>query len=137
MVQVIFEKVDHFSNITWTTFNISNTFNKYEDFLYFFSKYSLSLIDYNKMLKLFKESNCEQKKFEDFITDLLNKNKNLFNKLQNQTDIILDYCYLNPNKIANNYKAIERLYVLRRISPNLTLLNENKAASKSAILLFY
>ena len=42
--------------------------------------------------------------------------------------MILDYCLLNPNNKAKEYKPIERLYVLRRISPNLTILNENKSA---------
>ena len=48
--------------------------------------------------------------------------------------MILDYCLLNPNKKAISFKPIERLYVLRRIASNLTLLNENKASYYSVNL---
>lgn len=103
-------------------------FNEYTDFLNFFTKYSLSLLDYNKLKKAFKNGYCTENNFKDFIFNLQTKNKNLLNKLQEQTDMVLDYCLLNPNKKAEEYKPIERLYVLRRISPNLTILNENKSA---------
>lgn len=109
-------------------------FNGYDDFLNFFTKYSLSLLNYNKLKKVFKNGYCTEENFKDFVFDLQTKNKNLLNKLQEQTDMILDYCLLNPNKRAKEYKPIERLYVLRRISPNLTILNENKSAYYSTNL---
>ena len=72
--------------------------------------------------------------YHKFILNFLYKNKKYYKKLQEQTDSILDYCLLNPNKKALEFKPIERLYVLRRISPTLTLLNEHKAAHYSVNL---
>ncbi|MCI8999638.1 MAG: hypothetical protein HFJ26_01575 [Clostridia bacterium] len=107
---------------------LNTDFNEYNDFLNFFTKYSLSLLNYNRLRKVFKNEYCTEENFKDFVLDLQTKNKNLLNKLQEQTDMILDYCLLNPSKKAKEYKPIERFYVLRRISPNLTILNENKSA---------
>ena len=109
-------------------------FDEYNEFLSFFCKYSLSLLDYKKLVKLFKNNTCSDKDFEQFILNLLDKNKIHYKKLQEQTDAILDYCLLNPNKKALEFKPIERLYVLRRISPTLTLLNESKSAYYSVNL---
>ena len=109
-------------------------FDEYNEFLSFFCKYSLSLLDYKKLVKLFKNNTCLDKDFEQFILNMLNKNKIHYKKLQEQTDAILDYCLLNPNKKALEFKPIERLYVLRRISPTLTLLNESKSAYYSVNL---
>ncbi len=109
-------------------------FDNYDDFLNFFCRYSLSLLDYKKLVKLFKNNTCSEKDFEQFILNLLDKHKNSYKKLQEQTDIVLDYCLLNPNKKALEFKPIERLYVLRRTSPALTLLNEHKAVYYSVNL---
>lgn len=109
-------------------------FNEYTDFLNFFSKYSLCLLNYNRLKKVFKDGYCTEDNFKSFILDLQNKNKNQLNKLQEQIDMVLDYCLLNPNKKAKDYKPIERLYVLRRISPSLTILNETKSAYYSTNL---
>lgn len=109
-------------------------FDEYNEFISFFCKYSLSLLDYKKLVKLFKNNTCSDKDFEQFILNFLYKNKKYYKKLQEQTDSILDYCLLNPNKKALEFKPIERLYVLRRISPTLTLLNEHKAAHYSVNL---
>lgn len=109
-------------------------FDEYDEFLTFFCKYSLSLLDYKKLVKLFKNNICSVKDFEQFILNLLDKNKNYYKKLQEQTDVILDYCLVNPNKKALEFKPIERLYVLRRISLTLTILNEHKSAYYSVNL---
>lgn len=109
-------------------------FDEYDDFFSFFCKYSLSLLDYKKLVKLFKNNTCSDKDFEQFILNMLDKNKIHYKKLQEQTDAILDYCLLNPNKKALEFKPIERLYVLRRISPTFTLLNEPKSAYYSVNL---
>lgn len=109
-------------------------FDEYNEFLNFFCKYSLSLLDYKKLVKLFETNTCSNKNFEKFILNMLDKNKIHYKKLQEQTDAILDYCLLNPNKKALEFKPIERLYVLRRISPTLTLLNESKCAYYSVNL---
>lgn len=109
-------------------------FDEYKEFLNFFCKYSLSLLDYKKLVKLFKNNTCSDKDFEQFILNLLDKNKIHYKKLQEQTDAILDYCLLTPNKKALEFKPIERLYVLRRISSTLTLLNESKSAYYSVNL---
>lgn len=113
---------------------LNANFNEYNDFLNFFTKYSLSLLNYTKLKKVFKDGNCSKNDFQDFVLNLHIKSKNLLNKLQEQTDMILDYCLVNPNNKAKNYSPIERLYVLRRISPTLTLLNENKSAYYSTHL---
>lgn len=113
---------------------LNTNFETYTDFLNFFIKYSLSLLNYSKLKKLFNNGYCSEENFKDFVLDLQTKNKKLLNKLQEQTDMVLDYCLLNPNKRAKEYKPIERLYVLRRISPNLTILNENKSAYYSTNL---
>ncbi len=113
---------------------LNTDFEEYNEFLTFFTKYSLSLLDYKKLNKLFKNGSCSEDNFRNFTMDLQNKNKNMYLKLQEQTDMILDYCLLNPNKKAEEYKPIERLYVLRRISPTLTVLNENKATYYSTNL---
>ena len=113
---------------------LNANFNEYNDFLEFFTKYSLSLLNYAKLKKVFKDGFCNETDFQNFISDLHIKNKNLLNKLQEQTDMILDYCLVNPNNKAKNYSPIERLYVLRRISPTLTVLNENKSAYYSTHL---
>lgn len=69
-------------------------------------KYSISLLKYDKLIKLFKNGNCNQNKFKEFIFDLQTKNKNKYIKLQGQTDMILDYCLLNQNEKAKDYKPI-------------------------------
>ena len=109
-------------------------FDEYDESLSFFCKYSLALINYPKLAKLFENNTCSVKNFEQFISTSLDKNKNYYIKLQQQTDMILDYCLMNPSKKALEFKPIERLYVLRRTSPTLTLLNESKAAYYSVNL---
>jgi hypothetical protein len=105
---------------------LNANFEEYNDFLAFFLKYSLSLLDSKKIKSIFKDGHCSEHNFKEFILNLQNKNKTMCIKLQKQIDMILDYCLLTPNKTAKNYKPIERLYVLRRISPSLTVLNEHK-----------
>ena len=113
---------------------LNTDFEEYQQFFNFFMKYSLALLDYNKLKKLFKNTYCSNEEFEHFITTLQNKHKKTCIKLQEQVDIILDYCLLNPNKRFENYKPIERFYVLRRISPTLTILNDNKSVYYSTNL---
>lgn len=102
-------------------------FDNYKEFEFFFLKYSSTLINYDLLLKHFKKNACTEKIFRNFIIELHNKNNVNYIKLQEQTDMILDYCLFNPNRKSIKFTPIERLYVLRRISPSLTLLNENKA----------
>lgn len=113
---------------------LNTDFGNYETFLSFFMKYSLSLLDYGKLQRTFKDGHCSKDSFESLILNLISKNKTDYLKLQQQTDMILDYCLLSPSNKASNFKPIERLYVLRRISPNLTILNQNKAAYYSVNL---
>lgn len=113
---------------------LNTDFNKLDEFKDFFLKYSLSILEFKKLKKVFKNGSCFEDVFIDFIMGLQNRNKNKLVKLQEQTDMILDYCLLNPNKKALKFKPIERLYVLRRISPDLTILNENKSAYYSTNL---
>lgn len=109
-------------------------FDDNNSFIDFFTKYSLSLIDYKSIRKIFNNNKCSEEKFKKFIYKHLEKYKNKYEKLQEQTDMILDYCLLNPNKKALAFKPIERLYVLRRFDSTLTLLNENKSAYYSVNL---
>ncbi len=113
---------------------LNTDFGNYKTFLSFFMKYSLSLLDYGKLQRTFKDGYCSRDCFEDFVLNLLSKNKVEYLKLQQQVDMILDYCLLNPNNKAKDFKPIERLYVLRRISPTLNILNQNKAAYYSVNL---
>lgn len=113
---------------------LNTNFEDYNEFYLFFLKYSLSIIELDKFKKIFKDGKCPEKDFKKFILDLQNKKLKIYKKLQEQTDIILDYCLFNPSKQAINFKPIERLYVLRRTSPTLTLLNENKSAYYSVNL---
>ncbi len=113
---------------------LNTDFGNYETFLSFFLKYSLSLLDYGKLKKLFGNNHCSKDKFESFILGLLSKHQTDYLKLQKQTDMILDYCLLSPNEKAKKFKPIERLYVLRRISPTLSILNQNKSAYYSVNL---
>ena len=113
---------------------LNTDFESYDDFCNLFIKYGLALIDSSKISKEFKVNSLSENIFRDFVTQILNKYKNKYIKLQEQTDMIIDYCLLSPNKKAIEFKPIERLYVLRRISPTLTLLNENKAAYYSTNL---
>lgn len=119
---------------TFLTDFLNTDFENYNEFNTFFNKYSLSLLDYNKLIKLFKNGDCLEEKFNYFVLTLQNKNKNEYKKLQEQIDMVLDYCLNSPNKKALQFKPIERLYVLRRISPTFTLLNENKSSYYSTIL---
>ena len=113
---------------------LNTNFEDYNEFYLFFLKYSLSIIELDKFKKIFKDGKCPEKDFKKFILDLQNKKLKIYKKLQEQTDMILDYCLFNPSKQAINFKPIERLYVLRRTSPTLTLLNENKSAYYSVNL---
>lgn len=119
---------------TFLTDFLNADFEKYNDFFEFFIKYSLSLLDYKKFEKTFKNNICSEENFNNFVGNLFNKNRNMCLKLQEQVDMVLDYCLNNPNKKAINFSPIERLYVLRRISPHLTILNEHKAAYYSTNL---
>ena len=105
---------------------INVDFNDYASFLEFFIKYNLSLIDINKIKKIFNNYTCSEQDFRKFIMNYLNKNSNKLIKLQEQIDMILDYCLLSPSKKALEFTPIERLYVLRRFSCDLTLLHSNK-----------
>lgn len=113
---------------------LNTDFDIFENFFELFIKYSLTFFDLKKIQKIFDKNICSELNFREFLEKLLEKNKNEYKKLQEQTDMILDYCLLNPNKKAISFKPIERLYVLRRIASNLTLLNENKASYYSVNL---
>ena len=113
---------------------LNTDFDIFENFFELFIKYSLTFLDFKKIQKIFDKNTCSEVNFKEFLEKLLERNKKEYKKLQEQTDMILDYCLLNPNKKAMNFKPIERLYVLRRIAYNLTLLNENKASYYSVNL---
>ena len=113
---------------------LNTDFDIFENFFELFIKYSLTFLDLKKTQKIFDKNACSELNFREFLEKLLEKNKNEYKKLQEQTDMILDYCLLNPNKKAISFKPIERLYVLRRIASNLTLLNESKASYYSVNL---
>lgn len=109
-------------------------FEEYNDFFDFFLKYPSTFLSYEILSKYFKNNCCSEKIFKKIIHDFYKENKKLYINLQEQTDMILDYCLFNPNRKASKFKEIERLYVLRRISPTLTLLNENKSGYYSVNL---
>lgn len=110
-------------------------FNNFDDYFQFFLKYPLLLLNYKDLLKIFKDNTVSERELKCYISNLLNKNKKEYIKLQKQTDMIIDYCINNPTEKALRFNPIERLYVLRRIDPTLTLLNDNKAGYYSINLL--
>lgn len=107
-------------------------FFEYKDFFNFFSKYSLSLLSYQKLFKIFKNYNCSETVFQKFILKLFNKHKIYLQKLQEQLDMIIDYCLFSDKDSI--YKPIEKLYVLRRISPDLSILLEHQSIFYSVLL---
>ena len=102
-------------------------FNNFNDFLAFFMKYSLALLEYKQIKKIFNNDFCPDEVFTNFVKLLLEKNIKDYKDLQEQANMILDYCLLNPNRRAKDFTPIQRLYVLRRLATNLKLLNENKS----------
>ncbi len=112
---------------TFLTAFINTDFEKYNDFFDFFSKYSLSIIKCNKIKKLFNHSLFDAEAVHSIFTVIASKNKTQLLNLQEQIDMILDYCLVHPNKLAQNFKPIERMYALRRIDASFTILTSNKA----------
>ena len=113
---------------------LNTDFEEYNQFFNFFMKYSLALLEYDKLKKLFKDIYCSKHELEQFILSLQNRNKKTYIKLQEQIDMILDYCLSNQNDKYKNYKPIEKLYVLKIISPSLTILYDSKSMYFSTIL---
>lgn len=113
---------------------LNTDFNSYEDFCNIFCKYGIVLFDSKKLDKDYKYNQEAVNFHRDFITQVQEKNKNKYIKLQEQVDEILDYTLFSPNKRAIKFSPTQRLYVLRRISPALTILNENKASYYSTNL---
>lgn len=106
---------------------LNTNFEDLSDFSNFFIKYSLSLLNFKKLEKLFNNGSCSTNEFKNFIANLQLKNYKDYIKIQKQTDMILDYCLLDPSNRTKKFTPIQRLYVLRRISPSLSVLNDNKA----------
>jgi len=113
---------------------LNTDFNNYDDFSEFVVDYGQLIIDTNTLNKDYK-INFEVINFvRDFITQVQEKNKKKCMQLQKEVDIILDYCLFNPTKDAANFEPIKRMYVLKRISPALTILNENYFENYKTIL---
>lgn len=113
---------------------LNTNFNDYNDFSEFYSEYGQLLIETNTLNKDYKVNIEEINYVKDFIIQVQEKNKKKCILLQKQVDIILDYCLFNPTKDAANFEPIKRMYVLKRISPALTILNENYFESYKTIL---
>ena len=107
---------------------INSDFNIYSDFVNFFNKYSLSLINYDKTKNIFQKNIYANEDFNSLIKNIHAKNKNKLIALQEQVDMILDYCILNPRSNAIKFTPIERMYVLRRTDASLPLLTSNKTS---------
>jgi len=107
---------------------LNTDFSNYDDFFNFFIKYSLSLLTFEKIQKLFNDTAISTNELKNFIESIWNKNHSTLTKLQEQVDMALDYCLINPIKKALSFTPIQRLYVLKRISPDLTFLTSSKAA---------
>lgn len=119
---------------TFLTDFLNADFSQYSDFLNFFTKYSLSLLGIDKIQKNFRNGYCSKKDFDNLTMSLFTKKHTDLKKLQEQLDMIFDYCLLDPNKKALNFTPIQRLYVLARISPNLTILTSHNATYYKACL---
>ena len=110
-------------------------FKNFNDFSSFFIKYSTTIVDYKKIDNKFKDGYCEKEEFILFAKNIYEKNKNKLIKLQEQVDMVLDYCLISPNKKALEFTPIERFYVLKEFSPGLSIL-EDRITSNINFTLF-
>lgn len=100
-----------------------------DDFYSFFIKYYFFFNSYEQIKKYLDKTDYSSNSLKELSLKILQKNKSKLNKLRNQTNKILDYCLLNPNPKYIKYKPIERLSALRRLFPELTILNDHKTQS--------
>lgn len=111
---------------------LNTDFESYTEFSEFYVNYG-SLISEKKDINNYYNIDMNAFNiFKEVASKVLKKHKAKYIELQKQVDMILDYCLLNPNKDAAKFSPIERLYVLERISPGLTILDENKSLSYKA-----
>ena len=96
------------------------------DFNNFFKKYSLSLLDLEKFKRIFKNNVCSEETYNRFVKKLMEDNLKKLLKLQEQIDMILDYCLINPAPKVSKLSPIERLYVLERTNETFTIFNAKK-----------
>lgn len=114
---------------TFLTDFLNYDFSIYEDFYNFFIKYSSTIAKYTKIKDIFHDGYCLNEDFNIFTQNLYLKNKNKIINIQEQLDMILNYCLISPNKKAIEFTPIERFYVLKEFSPNLTILQDYKTSN--------
>ena len=105
------------------------------DFFTFFIKYSTAIVEYSNLKSKFTNGYCDKDEFYKFFKIIYDKNKDKFIKLQEQVDMVLDYCLISPNKRALEFTPIQRFYVLKEFSPGLSIL-ENRITSSINFILF-
>lgn len=101
-------------------FTLETDFNK------FFKKYSISLLDLDKFKKIFKDNVCSEETYNKFLKKIMEDNLKKLLRLQEQLDMILDYCLINPSTKVSKLSPIERLYVLERTNETLTIFKAKK-----------
>lgn len=105
---------------------INCDFSLETDFYNFFKKYSISLLDLEKFKRIFKNNICSEETYNKFIKKLMQDNFKKLLKLQEQLDMILAYCLINPASKVSKFSPIERLYILERTNETFTIFKAKK-----------
>lgn len=111
---------------TFFTDFINCDFSIETDYINFFNKYSLALLNTDKYSKLFTNNICSENKYKGFLKCTMNSNLKELIKLQQQLDMILDYTLLNPLRKVLSLSPLQRLYILERTNETLKILRANK-----------
>jgi len=96
------------------------------DYINFFNKYSLSLLNINKYIKLFKNNVCPEYEYNQWIKSTMDIKRRKLIKFQEQLDMILDYTLINPLSKLAELSPLQRLYVLERTNETLKFLRVHK-----------
>lgn len=110
---------------TFFTDFLNTNFNKKDDFVDFFEKYSFVILGM-KYKNILIENQFTDFEFKSFIDKLYNDKSSKLIRIQEQLDEILDYCIINPRKRKNAFSALDRFLVLQTVHENLTLFRNNK-----------
>lgn len=109
-----------FADFVNCNFTLENDFNN------FFKKYSIALLDLKKFKRIFRNNVCSKEIYSNFEKKLMKDNLKRLLRIQEQLDMILDYCLINPSSKVSKLSPIERLYVLERTNETFTILKAKK-----------
>ncbi len=111
---------------TFFTDFINCDFSNKDDYLKFFNKYSLALLNINRYSKIFKNGICSRNKYMEFFEHTANNNLKVLIRIQTQLDMILDYTLLNPSSKVISLSPLQRLYILERTNETLKILRAHR-----------